>query len=165
MIYPRQGSKLWVSSGGYMRWYRLSVLLTGILPKLPGIILLIPTFSWLIIVFRAPHRSQGRVILPGQLIHASVCFIPDYRPKANFSTEMEGTNWENFLERGNWEDVDWIRNIPPLVELDLFDILSVENFISSCIKGIDSNADSLYRLEFLSCTRRSLYSLLVDLFL
>lgn len=31
-----------------------------------------------------PHLGKGRIILPGQKVHASVLFRPNYRSKANF---------------------------------------------------------------------------------
>lgn len=45
----------------------------------------------------APHLARGRVILPGQLIHLSVCLLNNYRPRATFLDH--DYKWEMFLNR------------------------------------------------------------------
>ncbi|KAG1805678.1 uncharacterized protein BJ212DRAFT_850278 [Suillus subaureus] len=44
-----------------------------------------------------PHLGQGRIIMPGQKIHESVLFRPNYRPKAHFWMNVqqwpEGLQW------------------------------------------------------------------------
>lgn len=67
---------------------------------------------------------------------------------------MEGANWDAILSKGDEKDTNWVQNLPPYVELDLFDTLSVKEFISRCIKGLNKSLDSFCRLEFLSCTRK-----------
>ncbi|KAJ6473496.1 hypothetical protein DFH09DRAFT_1266640, partial [Mycena vulgaris] len=49
---------------------------------------------------RTPHLGAGRIIVPGQLTHASVAFKhEDYRPRANFLKPDTAVNWASFVGR------------------------------------------------------------------
>jgi hypothetical protein len=76
---------------------------------------------WKFIVFtRVIHWGQGRLIKPGQLIHASVAFQKGYTPKADLPPEW-GLKWHDILGKGEKEDLDWTNNLRHALELDLFD--------------------------------------------
>ncbi|KAJ7135949.1 hypothetical protein C8R44DRAFT_608626 [Mycena epipterygia] len=91
-----------------------------------------------------PHLSQGRVIKPGQRIHASVAFIKNYRPKA---TLPEGTKkWEDILCKGDKDGILWTRGLEDILERDLFDLSNTRVLIENAM----SNDTDFDRLCFLS---------------
>jgi hypothetical protein len=62
-------------------------------------------------VLRWPHLKKGRVIKPGQKIHASVAFIEqEYRPKANFAEGMTW-KWDVILRKGKQDQISWMKEI------------------------------------------------------
>lgn len=93
------------------------------------------------------------MIKPGQKIHASVCFIPDYVPQANFSPGQAGPSWENIVGKGRRSDSSWVKGIEDLLELDLFDYLNVKSIIEG-ISQAHRQSDDIERLRFIALTRR-----------
>lgn len=99
--------------------------------------------------------------MPGQTIHASVCFIkPDiegnkYLPKATFHRDLQHIDWSEIVGVGHLDSVAWADGIEQYLELDLFDIpgtaLLVDNYL-------DAKVDSMKwsdRLEFIASIRTS----------
>lgn len=99
-----------------------------------------------------PHCGKGRVIQPGQKIHASVSFIHNYQPKATFSRSMTGKGWNNILGVGKKDGVDWADGITDRLEMDLFDLSNITTIIDKVSENLD-DVDSIGRLEFLASTR------------
>ena len=125
-------------------------------------------------VVRWPHLSRGRVIQPGQKIHASVCFIGGgYTPKARFSEDVTGdwdTDWSKLIgvAIGKKDGLDWARPIEDILEMDLFDLSNVKLIVDRA-RGDLNNVDFMGRLHFLASTGTSLacpgknkLSLLID---
>ncbi|KAJ7117544.1 hypothetical protein C8R44DRAFT_626670 [Mycena epipterygia] len=112
-------------------------------------------------VTRRPHLGKGRVIQPGQKIHASVAFIKDYEPKATLPEEAN--EWEDILEKGNTAEISWIRGLEDILELDLFDLSNM----SVLIRNAMSSDTEFNRLHFLTSIRMywltSLADILIDL--
>ncbi|KIM73856.1 hypothetical protein PILCRDRAFT_14925 [Piloderma croceum F 1598] len=97
-----------------------------------------------------PHLAKGRVIQPGQKIHASVAFIRDYQSEATFGEGMRN-EWRDIVNSGKQDNVEWTKAIKGILELDLFDHseakISIERF-----KLDASNIDVIRRLEFMALT-------------
>ncbi|KAF8801532.1 hypothetical protein BYT27DRAFT_7198051 [Phlegmacium glaucopus] len=91
-----------------------------------------------------PHVWEGRVIKPGQKIHASVSFIKDYKSKAKFSPGMVDGDWSSVVNKGRQDDISWMKGIENLLELDLFDYSNVKKIIDD---------GDVARLEFVALTR------------
>ncbi|KAJ6564867.1 hypothetical protein DFH09DRAFT_894391, partial [Mycena vulgaris] len=67
-----------------------------------------------------PHNGTGRVILPGQLIHASVAFKgKTYEPRASISNSL--FTWESLIDKGSLSDIGWAQAWESHLEMDLFD--------------------------------------------
>ncbi|KAI9455298.1 hypothetical protein F5148DRAFT_1226410 [Russula earlei] len=93
-----------------------------------------------------PHLGQGRTIMPGQKIHASVAFIQNYQPKAKFSVDVEGGDWIRILGTGRQDSFDWTDPIRDLMELDLFNPASVKRLVASIIRN--RSISDIERLHF-----------------
>ena len=112
-------------------------------------------------VVRWPHLSHGRVIQPGQKIHASVCFIGGgYTPKARFSEDVAGgedIDWTKLtgIAIGKKDGLDWARPIKNILEMDLFDLLNVKVIVDKA-RGDLNNVDFMGRLDFLASSGTSL---------
>jgi hypothetical protein len=67
--------------------------------------------------------GAGRVIVPGQLIHASVAFKhKDYRPRATFLGNNNPLDWASFVGQNiETSNLDWAAELRDQVEMDLFD--------------------------------------------
>jgi hypothetical protein len=87
---------------------------------------------------RWPHMGKGRVIKPGQKIHASVAFIQSYEPRATFSDDVEGGSWLRILTQGRRDSIEWANEIKDLLELDLFD----HTRLKILLDGIEKNMRS-----------------------
>jgi hypothetical protein len=96
--------------------------------------------------------KEGRVIKPGQKIHASVAFIEDYKPKANFAEGMTQKTWDDILIQGKQDEISWTKEILEILEMDLFDHLNVKTIIDELIQ-VAENFQLIGRLEFLASTR------------
>lgn len=110
-----------------------------------------------LISYRMPHMSQGRIIKPGQKVHASFCFMDPkgYTPKATFDPELAGKiSWEKIIGVGRIDDTRWADEIEEFIEKDLFDVSCVPDLVR---KGIaePENHDWGGRLVFLASTRTS----------
>jgi hypothetical protein len=105
--------------------------------------------------------KKGRVIKPGQKIHASVAFIEDYEPKANFAEGMTLKTWDDILRKGKQDEISWTKEIQEILEMDLFDHSNVKTIIDELKLNME-NFQLIGRLEFLASTRMcSLYELTV----
>ncbi|KAJ7117550.1 hypothetical protein C8R44DRAFT_790986 [Mycena epipterygia] len=104
---------------------------------------------------RRPHLGKGRVIQPGQKIHASVAFIKDYQPKATLPEET--IEWEDILEKGNKDGISWIQGLEHILELDLFD-LSPKSVLQVIANAMSNDTD-LDRLDFLTSIREGAASI------
>ena len=103
--------------------------------------------------------KDGRVIKPGQKIHASVAFIEDYKPKANFAEGMTQKTWDDILGMGKQDQISWTKEIQEILEMDLFDHSNVKTIIDELELNME-NSQLIGRLEFLASTRMcSLYEL------
>lgn len=93
-----------------------------------------------------PHRRNGRKIVPGQKIHASVAFCPKdsrYQPWAILPKDKK---WENLVSCGDKTDMRWAREWKDLLEMDFFDIFAADKLISS----FQVTETHLHRLKVLS---------------
>ncbi|KAJ6589856.1 hypothetical protein DFH09DRAFT_217728 [Mycena vulgaris] len=102
---------------------------------------------------RHPHRSEGRVIKPGQKIHASVAFIKNYQPKAILPPEAKG--WHRILGKGRTDELSWTEDLQDIVEMDLFDLSKTPALVEAAI----SDRTSFSKLRFLSKTREGAASI------
>ena len=93
--------------------------------------------------------GKGRVIKPGQKIHASVAFIQDYEPRATFSDAVERGSWLRILTKGR-QDMDWTDKIKDLLELDLFDHSRLRILLDDIKESRDPKA--IERLEVWAST-------------
>ncbi|KAJ7140659.1 hypothetical protein C8R44DRAFT_726392 [Mycena epipterygia] len=65
-----------------------------------------------------PHRGKGRVVMGGQLVHASVAFKDEtYEPRASFSHPLRdavrhhfGLAWNSPVGQGNLQDIQWAQS-------------------------------------------------------
>lgn len=100
---------------------------------------------------RLPHRKKGRLIKPGQRIHASVAFIKSYTPKALIAMNAQSTiTWDNILTSGRQDNLNWSQDI---LDMDLFDLESVP-LIVDAIRADLNSTDLVGRLDFLALTRK-----------
>lgn len=95
------------------------------------------------------HRSQGREILAGQLIHVSVCLMGDhYRPKASGN----GIQWDEIIGIGinHEKEAGWMpKELEARFEMDLYDAAGATNIVENRIA--DPIAEEwVGRLEFLA---------------
>lgn len=97
-----------------------------------------------------PHVAKGRVIKPGQMIHASVAFINNYKPKANLS-QLTENGWDDILRKGRPDRIDWADELEGLLEMDLFDYANVDT-IMELARSDMHNTLATGRLEFLAST-------------
>ncbi len=67
-----------------------------------------------------PHLGGGRLIVPSQLIHASLAFKKDYTPSTVFFGTTKAA-WEPLIGIGNVEDLSWADEWQDVLEMDLFD--------------------------------------------
>ena len=101
------------------------------------------------------------MIKPGQKIHASVAFIEDYKPKANFAEGMTKKTWNDILRKGKQDQISWTEKIQDILEMDLFDHSNVKTIIDKLELDME-DSQLIRRLEFLASTRTcSLYELTV----
>jgi hypothetical protein len=71
---------------------------------------------------RLPHLGKGRMIRPGQMIHASVAFKPpSYRPKATLSGGLGHLQWNDLIATAKIGDLRLSDNWQGNLEMDLFD--------------------------------------------
>ena len=96
------------------------------------------TVSTLKICLRWPHFAQGRVIKPGQKIHASVAFIYNYVPKATLSTYGDGRDWSHIVGKGKQNSTEWAAGIKDLLEMDLFDFSNPRVIIQQVENDMDN---------------------------
>ena len=78
-------------------------------------------------ICRGPNRGRGRVILPGQKIHASVAFrLQDYRPQATFADNQSNFDWGQLVGKGpSWHlSPSLPENWANILEMDVFDYIS-----------------------------------------
>ncbi|KAJ7683886.1 hypothetical protein B0H17DRAFT_1073503, partial [Mycena rosella] len=109
-------------------------------------------------VTHAPHLGSGRIITPGQRIHASVAFKkPEYHPRATFGWGG-GIPWPSFVGKDIDGDFEWPNEWRELLEMDLFDasftVEAVQNLKSVWEKGEDGEDSEAYywikRLSFIA---------------
>ena len=84
--------------------------------------------------------GKGRVIKPGQKIHASVAFIQGYEPRATFSDDVERGSWLRILTQGRPDRIDWANEIKDLLELDLFDHTRLKFILDDIEMNMDTKA-------------------------
>jgi hypothetical protein len=84
--------------------------------------------------------GKGRVIKPGQKIHASVAFIRNYEPRAVFSDGVEKGDWLRILTKGRKDTVDWSNEIKDFLELDLFDHSRLKILLDNLQKNMDAES-------------------------
>ena len=101
---------------------------------------------------RWPHLAGGRVVQPGQRIHASVAFASEsYYPKAQFSKGMADIKWSDIVGKGDITDSGWISKFEHLLELDLFDLSATKDIIKKLHENPDQE-DLFERLNFIALT-------------
>lgn len=113
------------------------------------------TFNFLLMVHRGWHRSAGRIIKPGQRVHASLCFIQgSYIPNAKFHPDIActGIKWEDIVGVGMLDNMKWVKGIEHILEMDLFDISGVPDMIQRYMDESDP-MEWGERLEFLASIR------------
>lgn len=91
---------------------------------------------------RRLHRGHGRRILPGQKIHASVLFFPEYEPRAKLPKEYPSIKTVREARLESYEHI---------FELDLYGRLSVRQLIIVASQT-SSDAKAVDRLVVLSHT-------------
>ncbi|KAF4604337.1 hypothetical protein EYR40_001516 [Pleurotus pulmonarius] len=99
-----------------------------------------------------PHAGQGRIIKPGQKIHASVAFCEDpYRPKAILPPNAT-RGWDALVGRGKRSDLQWTQGWEHLLEMDIFN----QSTASQCLDTLKTLKDTsepslwLHRLEVMT---------------
>ncbi|KAF7441271.1 hypothetical protein PC9H_001620 [Pleurotus ostreatus] len=99
-----------------------------------------------------PHAGQGRIIKPGQKIHASVAFCEDpYRPKAILPPNAT-RGWDALVGRGKRSDLQWTQGWEDLLEMDIFN----QSTASQCLDTLKTLKDTsepslwLHRLEVMT---------------
>jgi hypothetical protein len=80
--------------------------------------------------------GKGRVIKPGQKIHASVAFIQNYEPHAIFSDGIDTGDWLRILMKGRQDTFDWHKEIKDILELDLFYLSGLKIILDDMQKNI-----------------------------
>ena len=97
--------------------------------------------------------------MPGQTIHASVCFIEgDYTPKAVFHDQFPIRDWTKIVGAagGKLDSIAWSEEIHEILEMDLFDITRVPRTLQ---RYKDESAEDpkewSERLEFMASIRTS----------
>ncbi len=83
--------------------------------------------------------GRGRLIVPSQLIHASLAFKQDYIPSAVFFGNTKAA-WKPLIGIGNVEDLSWADEWQDLLEMDLFDH-SVAQVAMQELQSLRSNSD------------------------
>ena len=83
--------------------------------------------------------GKGRVIKPGQKIHASVAFIQNYEPRAIFSEGVEEGDWLRILTKGRQGSFNWANEAKDLLELDLFDHSRLKIYLEKLQKNINDS--------------------------
>ncbi len=113
----------------------------------------------LILQNRMRHKGKGRLIMPGQRVHASVCFIEgDYVPKARFHPDFGGAEWKKIIGVGKLDNVAWAEGIERLLEMDLFDISGIPQVIRKYTEEREPDPKEWSeRLEFLASIRTSMH--------
>ncbi|KAJ7686775.1 hypothetical protein B0H17DRAFT_939989, partial [Mycena rosella] len=109
------------------------------------------SFKDAIDVTHAPHLGSGRIITPGQRIHASVAFKnPEYHPRATFRGGG-GIPWPSFVGKDLDGDFEWTNDWRDLLEMDLFDasftVEAVQNLKSVWEQGEDSENSEAYWIK------------------
>lgn len=97
--------------------------------------------------YSAINKGKGRIIKPGQLIHASVAFKlqGEYTPKAIFSADMKGKSWGAIIGRGRDDDIAWANDLEDILEIDLFDPDQAVSMIKQLTAEVEGkNDDSAY---------------------
>lgn len=109
--------------------------------------------------FTLPHSSRwhvfrGRKMLPGQLIHVSVCLMGGhYKPKAS----RHGINWGDIVGMGvgREKEADWMpEELEPHFEMDLYDVAGAESIMKEWIAE-PKNEEWATRLNFLASVSTS----------
>ncbi|KAJ3478000.1 hypothetical protein NLI96_g10066 [Meripilus lineatus] len=95
------------------------------------------------------HVFRGRKMLPGQLIHVSVCLMGGhYKPKAS----RHGINWGDIVGMGvgREKEADWMpEELEPHFEMDLYDVAGAESIMKEWIAE-PKNEEWATRLNFLA---------------
>lgn len=87
--------------------------------------------------------------MPGQTIHASVCFIDKaYVPKAKFHPDFPIRDWERIVGVGMLSDTAWADQIKDVLEMDLFDVFEVPQVLQKYMQ--EGGKKWSERLEFMS---------------
>jgi hypothetical protein len=77
------------------------------------------------------HFGEGRVVYPGQKIHASVAFCkPTYRPKARIPDHPSLKDWGDLVHAGGRGRVDWATRMQDVLEMDIFDHEAAINVVN-----------------------------------
>ncbi len=95
--------------------------------------------------------------MPGQRVHASVCFIGgDYKPKATFHPDFGDIEWKRIVGVGKLDTVAWAEGIKGILEMDLFDIPGIFHLIQNYSEGRELDPKEWgERLEFMTSIRTS----------
>ncbi len=77
------------------------------------------------------HWGEGRVIQPGQKIHASVAFCkPTYRPKASLGDATSLKDWGELVHAGGRGRIDWAKKWRDDLEMDICDHEAANNVVN-----------------------------------
>ncbi|OBZ68812.1 hypothetical protein A0H81_10990 [Grifola frondosa] len=111
------------------------------------------------------HCGNGRTILPGQTIHASVAFCPrGYLPKAQLPSNTKN-DWKDLIGKGKKYDMDWIVRWRGLLELDIFDATAASTLVSNLQNQFAHDRETavwIHRLKIMAASwqgRKSLLSI------
>lgn len=93
--------------------------------------------------------------MPGQTVHASVCFVGgDYVPKATFHPDFGSIEWKDIIGVGKLDNVAWAKDIERVLEMDLFDISGIPQVIRKYTEESDPDPKEWgERLEFMASIR------------
>ncbi|KAF7364544.1 hypothetical protein MVEN_00323400 [Mycena venus] len=116
-----------------------------------------------------PHFGEGRVILPGQHVHASVAFKKGkdedgnfkYKPKASLSLLGSDLKWTSLVGLGKVEDISWATPWKQQLEMDLFDSSAARD-VGRKLQNATSDQDVMHclkRIPFLALTGESLVAI------
>ncbi|KAI6095040.1 hypothetical protein EDD16DRAFT_784486 [Pisolithus croceorrhizus] len=94
-----------------------------------------------------PHMGSPRRILPGQKVHVSALFKPNYKPCARFHRNLE--SWPPAMFWNDPKRHDYLSSLSSTWETDIFDSRSVQSLLDAQ-QPMKANLDALERLAFMA---------------
>ncbi|KAI6004737.1 hypothetical protein EDD15DRAFT_1018393 [Pisolithus albus] len=94
-----------------------------------------------------PHMGSPRRILPGQKVHVSALFKPNYKPYAKFHRNLE--SWPPAIFWNDPKCHNHLSSLSSTWETDIFDSRSVQKLLDAQ-QPMKANLDALERLAFMA---------------